>query len=501
MKKKLFLVLFVALCVVTAQAQIDLKKVGGQIKKQTEQKTPEKKPAEPAKPQSQPTASPTPAADTKPAAIPETGKDVYVSVNTGSNRNDGSKEKPYKDLQKAVDESPEGAIIHVAQGNYLGKLDAGYITIKKYVSIVGGYTDDFSQRDPIKYRTTIQPGPEAGGTNANFGLFSIDVRTNINGKILIDGIIFDKGLMNRYVGLNATDDRFKAPEGVLSGHLNPPGKQIGQPSMGGPSTVSNQLLHGYLKGNLIVRNCVFLNGSHFAIQMGNVGGHFEVYNNVFLSNRMAACEIYSMTNKPGEATLDFHHNTVLFTWRRDWVPGDKDMGYGFRYMTRLDANVYNNIIGCSDFSALDRTRIDSDKTLEAQRKTSANHNLFFGNIEADLTLPSGGGKFMRIFAKQFEDVDQLAEADGNREMSEAEIKTLTKAIDAAYLKAFLNIEGSTSSTYNPNSSENLFRSAMGMNQRGTETNYVSMYGNLYPMDKAFDLFGALEGYGAQKIAQ
>ena len=86
-------------------------------------------------------------------------------------------------------------------------------------------------------------------------------------------------------------------------------------------------------------------------------------------------------------------------------------------------------------------------------------------------------------------------------MSEAEIKTLTKAIDAAYLKAFLNIEGSTSSTYNPNSSENLFRSAMGMNQRGTETNYVSMYGNLYPMDKAFDLFGALEGYGAQKIAQ
>ncbi|HPI69819.1 MAG TPA: DUF1565 domain-containing protein, partial [Tenuifilaceae bacterium] len=162
MKKKLFLVLFVAMCVVTAQAQIDLKKVGGQIKKQTEQKTPEKKPAEPAKPQSQPTASPTPAADTKPAAIPETGKDVYVSVNTGSNRNDGSKEKPYKDLQKAVDESPEGAIIHVAQGNYLGKLDAGYITIKKYVSIVGGYTDDFSQRDPLKYRTTIQPGPDAG---------------------------------------------------------------------------------------------------------------------------------------------------------------------------------------------------------------------------------------------------------------------------------------------------------------------------------------------------
>lgn len=446
-------------------------------------------------------AQPTPPPAKEPAAepaAPAAQAALYVSVNTGSNRNDGSKEKPYKDLQKAVDEAPEGAIIHVAQGNYLGKLDAGYISIKKYVSIIGGYTDDFSQRDPIKYKTTIQPGPDAGGTNANFGLISIDIRTNPNGKILIDGIIFDKGLMNRYVALNANDARFKAPEGVPSGHLNPPGKQIGQPSMGGPTTVSNQLLHGYFKGNLVVRNCVFLNGSHFAIQIGNVGGHFEVYNNVFLSNRMAACEIYSMTNKPGEATLDFHHNTVLFTWRRDWVPGDKDMGYGFRYMTGIDVNVYNNIIGFSDFSALDRTRIDSDKNKEAVRKTSAKNNLFFGNIEADLTLPSGGGKFMRIFARQFEDVDQLAEADGNREMNDAEISTFTKSVDAAYLKAFLNIEGSTSSTYNPNSSENLFRNAMGMNQRGTETNYVSMYGNLYPFDKAFQLFGALKGYGAQK---
>ena len=107
---------------------------------------------------------------------------------------------------------------------------------------------------------------------------------------------------------------------------------------------------------------------------------------------MAACEIRSM-NKAGEAIVDFHHNTVLFTWRRDWVAADKDMGYGFRYMTGINANVYNNIFGCNDFAALDRTYIDADKTKEAQRKTSAYNNLFFSNIEADITLPSGGGKF------------------------------------------------------------------------------------------------------------
>lgn len=491
MKKKLMFLLVLAISTLTVVAQLDLKKTGTQIKKQAGQLSNEKKPAE----------APASAGGSQSgtaAATSGSSQTLYVSA-TGSNRNDGSREKPFKDIQKAIDEAPEGAVICVTQGNYLGKLDAGYISIKKYISLTGGYSDDFSERDPVKYRTTIQPGPDAGGTNANFGLIDIDIRTNPKGRVLIDGFILDKGQMNRYVGLNANDARFRAPEGVETGHLNPPGKQIGQPSMRGPGTVSNQLIHGYVKGNLIVRNCVFLNGSHFGIQAGNIGGHFEIYNNIFLASRMAACEIYSMSNTPGEAVLDFHHNTVLFTWRRDWVPGDKDMGYGFRYMTGINANVNNNIIGCSDFSALDRTRIDSDKNKEALRKTSANNNLFFGNIEADLTLPSGGGKFMRIFARQFEDVDQLAEADGNREMSEAEIKILSRAIDAAYLKAFLNIEGSSSSTHNPNSSENLFRSAMGMNQRGTETNYVSMYANSYPFEKAADLFGALEGYGAQKI--
>ena len=116
-----------------------------------------------------------------------------------------------------------------------------------------------------------------------------------------------------------------------------------------------------------------------------------------------------MNKNVSEVSVDFHNNTVLFTWRRDPMPEDKDMGYGFRYMTGVNANVYNNIFGGTDFAALDRTYIDADKSKEAERKTSAWDNLFFANIEADLSLPSGGGKFMRIFAKQFEDVEQLVE--------------------------------------------------------------------------------------------
>ena len=52
---------------------------------------------------------------------------MYVSVKNGSTRNDGSKSSPIKDMQKAINVAPEGAVICVAEGNYLGNLDQGLV--------------------------------------------------------------------------------------------------------------------------------------------------------------------------------------------------------------------------------------------------------------------------------------------------------------------------------------------------------------------------------------
>lgn len=430
--------------------------------------------------------------------VPADAVKLYVSANRGSNRGDGSIDKPYKDLQRAIDAAEENTVILVAEGNYEGNLDQGFISIKKYISIVGGFNDDFSEYDPLKYKSMVRPGPAASGTNANNGLLDIYVRGKKDGVIVIDSLILDKGDVNQYFLPDPSNPKSGTPEGVETGRLDPPGfGSSGAPKMDGRRTVSNQLMKGEVEGQLTIRNCVFMNGSHFGIQMGNIGGHFDIYNNVFLANRMAACEIRGMSATPGEATVDFHNNTVLFVWRRDPMPGNKDMGYGFRYMTRVDADVYNNIFGCIDFAALDRTYIDSDKSKEEQRVTSAWDNLFFSNLEADLTLPSGGGMFLRIFAKQFEDALQLEEYEGNREMSEAEIKSLVKVVDEPYLMGFLSMDGTSSMTHNPGSSENIFRSALGMPLVGSSSYTVSMYMNRYPLDKATDLFGALENYGAQ----
>ena len=234
MKHQTLIRIFTAIAVMltvtfTAEAQLGgiLKKAKEAVKKEVEKVVEEKT----APAQQQPTGtlsdnvkgvvSPGKSAGTAVAGIPKGTKNIYVSA-AGSNRNTGGKEDPYKDIQKAVDEAPEGAVIHITEGFYLGKLNAGYIEVKKYISLIAGYSSDFSERDPSKYRTIIQPPANAGGTNANKGLLDIYVTGNRNGLILVDGFTLDKGMQNKYVSLEATNPKFKAPQGCETGILNPP---------------------------------------------------------------------------------------------------------------------------------------------------------------------------------------------------------------------------------------------------------------------------------------
>ena len=88
----------------------------------------------------------------------------YVSKSTGSNRNDGSKAAPFKNIQKAIEAVPDGSTIYVAEGNYFGTLDKGNIPVTKCVKIYGGYNTDFSKRDVLKYRTMVQPSAASIGS-------------------------------------------------------------------------------------------------------------------------------------------------------------------------------------------------------------------------------------------------------------------------------------------------------------------------------------------------
>ena len=105
--------------------------------------------------------------------IRSSGITHYVSGLTGSNRNDGTQAKPYKNLQKAIDNANPGDVILVAQGNYFGMLNSGNIVINKPLTIMGGYSDDFSTRDILKYRSMVQPDATSNGTAKGGGTIQI----------------------------------------------------------------------------------------------------------------------------------------------------------------------------------------------------------------------------------------------------------------------------------------------------------------------------------------
>lgn len=415
----------------------------------------------------------------------------YVSKETGSNRKDGlSAETPMKNLQKALDAAPDGSTILVAEGNYFGTLDCGNIIVSKPVTIVGGYSADFKERDVLKHRTMVQPSAESNGTSKGEG--TLQINTKSGGNVVIDGLLFDRG---NSIAYNMNPDPAKAgrPEGVASGMMAP----IGSKGKGGPDlnedVFTTQTSEIYLDNpnvNFTIRNCSFVNAPNYAIR-GMYNGTGEVTNNIFVNNRMAAVEVRG-SNANKKSTMKFKNNTIMFAWSR--LKDQLDMGYGYRYLPGIDVYVDNNIIGCTIFSGLDRTHLDSDKKKESQRITTATNNVFFLNKKADLAIP-GGGLFKSVWAKDFEDVEALNEVEGNKTLKDASV--FKGRIDEAYLNGFLNATYKETTDFSPNSPANTFRAAMGMNLVGTMQSSASMFANRYPFEKALELFGAMEKVGAQ----
>ncbi|MDL2322219.1 DUF1565 domain-containing protein [Desulfosarcina sp. OttesenSCG-928-B08] len=413
--------------------------------------------------------------------------DLYVNKQVGKNSFDGSKEKPLKNLQKAIDIAADGDVIHVAEGNYCGIMDKGIIRLTKQLSILGGYSADFSERDVIRHRTTVIP-PQKQDTHRDDAVFFIE-QGNKEGKTLIDGLIFDQGETNDY---HLTEGK---PEGLETGMLLIPPARSSATAI--PSA-NIAIIKGNTSGDFTVSNCVFNNACLYGIWVAQGKGTFTVKNNIFTANRMAAVEIRGRLVDPHAAKANIIDNTVLFTWAR--TKSMEDMGYAVRGMTACDYVIQGNILALSTFAGYDNTRIHSDAKV---RKTVAlDRNLFFLNKEADMTAP-GGGMFMRLWVEEnFEDLPDLdipgttvTSVEGNVGLTTAE--PLKNVINKAYLEGFLNASYKEVTSYDADSPANTFRRAMGINQRGTIQSSVTMWANRYPLEDAIKLFGAVNGFGAQ----
>ena len=395
----------------------------------------------------------------------------YVSQAGGSNFNDGSKGRPLKNIQKAIDLASSGDMICVAEGNYYGLQDSGNIKIYKGVSIFGGYSSDFSERDVLSHRTYIQPSAASNGSSQGKGTIQVNV-PQPGVLVELDGLIMDRG---NSVAYNPRGEGW--PDGVDTPMMQPIGSAgVGAPGVPEGDVYTTETAIVYInagsKCDLAIRNCAFINGPNYGILGSTSSSKVVIDNCIFVNIRMVAIQIGGSApalNSEAKVT----NNTILFTWTR--LKDFGDMGYGYSYRPRMDSYLDRNIIGCSMTAALDRTHLDSPASKEAGRVTTCENSLFFLNRQADLVLP-GSGKMLKVKVSGFEDVGQLAGKSGNREVTDPDF--FGERVNKAYLKGFV-------------------AASKGRDMTGTSTASAPMFANHYPVDDALRLFGAVEGYGAQ----
>lgn len=413
--------------------------------------------------------------------------DLYVARDRGDNQNEGTKEAPFKNLESALKAAKPGDRIHVAQGNYFGLRDKGYLEAPQPIELLGGYSSDFAERDIVKHPTLIAPHNESAASGRKPLLSILNVPAG--STFILDGFIFDRGDQNAY------SPKDGLIEGLGGRILSPTEKPAtGNSTVDEPLVCFTNKVNAKVEGELIIRNCAFLNG-HFGIQGGLKKGTVKILNNLFLANKMAAIEVFGIGGKKGpkgpiekDGHVEIANNTILFTWSRTKDFGD--MGYGVRVMTMLSYDIHHNLIGCNILTGIDHTRGNLNEWVKIDE------NIIFLNKQAPLLYvepgKSAAGKMERVKIEDMNADLGLASCKKNGEALGSPLP-----LHKLYFESYLGARYNEEQDYDPNSPANVLREIHGLPKQGKLKTQVSMYANRYPWEDSLKLFGAKEGVGAQ----
>ena len=410
--------------------------------------------------------------------------DIYVSLASGKNKNAGTKEAPLKNLWKALEKAEAGDVIHVAEGNYPGKMKCGWVQMEKPCSIVGGYSNDFAQRDPLKFKTMLQPTNDQNDKKGSaMALFLVNFNNKpFSGfKIVVDGLIFDDGFASSYHAVKGK------PEGLETGMwLAGPAKGAHDKFPSADRCSIYSVTSGRAEGDITIRNCAFVNGSNMGVNLSWYKGHVLMVNNIFCNNRMIAAQVSCSAATPS-VTWEFARNTVVYTWSRQ--DDLADMGYALRVNAGVEANIHDNIIGLNVMSGFDGAMGDPKK-----KKIRLDNNVFFLNRESDVQV-TVSPSIAKVRVEDFEDLEGyggIESIEGNTSLDDP--AAFVGHLNARYLEAFLAIKVTPSLKFDEEESEALGE-AFGLEELSMSSD---MYANRYPLDDALKLFGVMNGKGAQK---
>jgi len=262
------------------------------------------------------------------------GRDWFVRA--GASGGDGSREKPFKDPWQALEKVESGDFVHVAEGEYHGKLKTGRWKIDApSISLLGGYDAQFRERNPWKHPTRLFAPAEYKGRRDGYVLEGTDDHTGA----VVDGFVFDR----------ATDNKYK-PNGDLD-YDN-----------------SEKLEHLWLsKPECVVRNNLFVNGAEGAVRIGS-GNTLE--NNIFMNHHTRTVVVQRGF---GTTPLLFRNNTVAFSWDIRFGQGNGRNGHLLSVENGVNAIIDGNIFEFADNDAIRLMANPADVELT---NNTFNHNLW-----------------------------------------------------------------------------------------------------------------------------
>ena len=298
--------------------------------------------------------------------------DYYVSAARGKGKS-ATKEKPAKDLGNIIKKLVPGDTVHIAEGNYVGRGGNGSDVITVPVSLIGGYSDDFSKRDPWGAHRTIFSGENKSKNFDSSTRLLIDLmkyRAKEMPKIVVDGIIIDDGPRNRYS---------KGEGKVIVRMANPKTGENPTPSQGGlvirASKTGN--FDAGAHWDITVQNCIVMNTAptQGALTVsGYKDSKIKISNNIVINNTGTA--IMAGTKYVGDKAgpdFDISHNTVLFTWKYEPIT-QSFSGNSFKADNGATVKLTNNV-----FAFADRAGINNISKAALLLKD----NLIAGNVATD----------------------------------------------------------------------------------------------------------------------
>ena len=261
------------------------------------------------------------------ATSPAFAREYFVSA--GGEGKGLSKEAPAGRLDLILKGALRGDVIHVSQGEYYGRDLTGEFALNvPDLTLIGGYTADFSSRHPFKNPTVLRrkPGVKANYTQVLGGIVGCDPQAHAVGKkidcsgLILDGFFLDGTTRNVYIG---------------------PGPRLGQGGSWKEPLLKLVTSDQHMTRDVKIRNCVFVNGYYQGIYVKWQGAGNEVSNCLFVNCSIAGIDATGAAQFPGgvEPELLVKNNTVACFYSHDKA----QLAHGFKAGSKGKYRVQDNV--------------------------------------------------------------------------------------------------------------------------------------------------------------